>query len=66
MEQQLVDLIGSSDGATMPFEEWRLLVLQKGLNPTKIQNLKRRGLIHTVLEDGVHYIKRGARPTGTA
>lgn len=66
MEQQLVDLIGANEGAIMPFEEWRLLVLQKGLNPTKIQNLKRRGLIHTVLVDGVHYIKRGARPVESA
>lgn len=61
--EQLVELIGASDGAERPFDEWRLAALQAGLQPNKIQNLKRRGLVWTRLdENGNHFIVRGARP----
>lgn len=63
---QLVELIGAVDGASRPFEEWRLAALQAGLQPNKIQNLKRRGLVHTVINpDGAHLIVRGAKPVET-
>jgi hypothetical protein len=60
---QLVELIGAADGAERPFEEWRMAAIQAGLQPNKIQNLKRRGLVWTrIAEDGTHFIVRGARP----
>lgn len=62
MDEQLVALIGESEGAVMEFDAWRLAAVQEGLNPSKIQNLKRRGLVHTRIVDGVHEIVRGARP----
>ena len=62
MDEQLVNLIGASEGAVKEFDAWRLEAVQSGLNPSKIQNLKRRGLVHTRIENGVHYIVRGKRP----
>lgn len=63
LEQQLVDLVGATEGAERPFDEWRMAVIQEGLNPSKIQNLKRRGLVYTRLDEaGNHFIVRGTRP----
>jgi len=63
MLNALVDLIGSTDGAERPFDEWRLSAIQAGLQPQSIQNLKRRGLVYTYLTPaGVNMIVRGARP----
>jgi len=62
MDEQLVNLIGAAVGANKEFDAWRLEAIQAGLTPSRIQNLKRRGLVHTVIEDGTHYIVRGARP----
>lgn len=62
MDEQLVDLIGASEGAAKEFDAWRLEAVQAGLNPSKIQNMKRRGLVHTRIVDGVHEIVRGPRP----
>ena len=64
MEQQLVDLIGETEGSERSFDEWRLAAIQAGLNPSKVQNLKRRGLVWTRLDEaGNHFIVRGARPS---
>lgn len=63
LDEQLVALIGATDGAERDFNEWRSAAQQAGLNPSKIQNLKRRGLIWTrITEAGVHMIVRGTRP----
>ncbi len=60
---ELVELVGTSDGAERSFDEWRLAAIQAGLQPSKIQNLKRRGLVWTrIAEDGQHFIVRGVRP----
>jgi len=61
---QLVELVGANAGAERPFDEWRLAAIQAGLQPQSIQNLKRRGLVHTYINaQGVNMIKRGAKPT---
>lgn len=63
MDEQLIGLIGESDGAERTFDDWRMLALQQGLQPQKIQNLKRRGLVYTYLNaEGVNMIVRGQRP----
>lgn len=63
MDQQLVELVGATDGAERDFEEWRQAAQAAGLNPSKIQNLKRRGLIWTrITPEGQHVIVRGQRP----
>lgn len=63
MDEQLIGLIGEGDGAERTFDEWRMLALQQGLQPQKIQNLKRRGLVYTYLNaEGVNMIVRGQRP----
>ena len=63
MPNELVDLVGASDGAERPFDEWRLAAIQAGLQPQSIQNLKRRGLVWTYINaQGVNMIVRGVRP----
>lgn len=63
MDDALVDLVGESEGDFRPFDEWRLAAIQAGLQPAKIQNLKRRGLVWTRLNaEGVNEIVRGQRP----
>lgn len=67
MAIELVELIGASDGASKPFEQWRLEALQAGLQPGKIQNLKRGGYLHTRINpDGTHVIVRGKDPNKSA
>lgn len=64
MEQALVDLIGAEDGAERDFDEWRQAAQAAGLQPSKIQNLKRRGLVWTrITPEGQHVIVRGQRPS---
>lgn len=64
MIDQLVDLIGASEGSERPFDAWRMAANQAGLQPSSIQNLKRRGLVWTYLKpDGTNTIVRGTRPT---
>lgn len=66
MEQALVDLIGLEDGSERDFDEWRQAAQSAGLQPNKIQNLKRRGLVWTrITPEGQHLIVRGSRPTST-
>lgn len=61
--QELLDLIGAADGAERPFDEWVVAARQAGLRPETIQNLKRRGVVHTRLApDGTVIIVRGAKP----
>jgi len=63
LDQQLVNLIGDADGAQKSFDLWRQEAQQAGLNPSGIQNLKRRGLVWTfIAENGQHMIVRGAKP----
>lgn len=64
MPNELVDLIGSTEGSERSFDEWRMAAIQAGLQPSSIQNLKRRGLVYTYLTtEGVNMIVRGTRPT---
>ena len=64
MDELLVNLVGATEGAERSFDEWRLAALSQGLQPQKIQQLKRRGLVHTRLDPvtGEHFIVRGAKP----
>jgi hypothetical protein len=63
LDTQLVELIGAAEGAERDFDEWRQAAQAAGLNPSKIQNLKRRGLIYTrITPEGQHIIVRGQRP----
>lgn len=63
MDEQLVSIIGASDGAQKLYTEWVDAARAAKLRPESIQNLKRRGLVHTKLdENGVVWIVRGAKP----
>lgn len=63
MDEQLVSIIGASDGAQKLYTEWVDTARAAKLRPESIQNLKRRGLVHTKLdENGVVWIVRGAKP----
>lgn len=64
MEQQLIDLVGASDGAQKLYSEWVNEARAANLRPETIQRLKRRGVVHTRLdENGQVWIVRGAKPT---
>ena len=64
MPNELVDLIGSTEGSERPFDEWRMAAIQAGLQPQSIQNLKRRGMVWTYINaEGVNTIVRGQRPS---
>lgn len=61
---ELLNLIGATVGSERPFDAWRMAAIQAGLQPSSIQNLKRRGLVYTYLKpDGTNTIVRGTRPT---
>ena len=60
---ELLNLIGQAEGASKPFEQWVSEARAAKLRPELIQNLKRRGLVHTTFDtNGVTVIVRGARP----
>lgn len=64
MEEQMINLIGASDGAQKLYSEWVNEARAAGLRPETIQRLKRRSLVHTVLdENGNVWIVRGAKPS---
>lgn len=63
MEEQLVNLIGESDGSEILFDEWVNAARAAKLRPEVIQNLKRRELVYTRLaENGQVWIVRGKKP----
>lgn len=64
MDEQLVNLVGASDGDAKLYETWVSEARAASLRPETIQKLKRRGLVHTRLgELGEVWIVRGAKPT---
>lgn len=65
MEEQLVALVGSSEGAKRPYAEWVSAAREQGLRPEQIQRLKQRKLVYTELDANmVVWIVRGQRPQG--
>jgi hypothetical protein len=63
MEQELVNLIGAEDGAQLLYSDWVNQARAANLRPEVIQRLKRKRLVHTILdENGQVFIVRGARP----
>jgi hypothetical protein len=63
MEEQLVSLIGASDGAEKLYSQWVDEARAAKLRPETIQRLKRKGLAYTQLdESGNVWIVRGAKP----
>lgn len=67
MDEQLVNLIGATDGEAKLYEEWVTEARAASLRPETVQKLKRRGLVHTRLgELGEVWIVRGAKPASEA
>lgn len=63
MDDQLIDLVGASNGAEKLYSEWVDAARAAKLRPETIQRLKRKGLVHTRLdEEGNVWIVRGAKP----
>ena len=63
MDDQLVALIGDEDGDEILYTDWVSAARAEGLEPRQIQNLKRRGRVHTRLDEaGNVYIVIGRRP----
>lgn len=64
---ELLNLIGSGNGAQKPFDQWVQEARAAGLQPNMIQRLKRMGVVYTKIDPatGQNIIVRGTRPVSS-